>query len=141
MQLNELEGDNMLGINYWAVIVAAFVAFIGSVVWYIIFGKEMAKVSKAFAEAQKQRQPWKMLFVLGEHIVIALVLAYLVVRLDITGWTGAALLGFLLWLGFSATQWVSSIVWEKEPLKKAAIHGGDWLVKLIIIAVILGVWR
>ena len=131
----------MLGIQYWAVVIAALVAFGGSLVWYIIFGRELAKVSKAFAQAQQQKQPWKMLFVLGEHLVIAWVVAYLIVRLDLTGWTNELFLGVLLWLGFSATQWVSSIVFEQEPLKKAAIHGGDWLVKLILIAVILGVWR
>ena len=33
------------------------------------------------------------------------------------------------------------MIFEKEPLRKAAIQGGDWLVKLIVMAVILGVWR
>lgn len=132
----------MPGVNYIAIVVAALVAFVGSFVWYMVFGKELATVSKAFAESQQQnRQPWKMLFVFGEHIVIALVLAYLVARAGIVGWTDAALLGFLLWLGLSAMQWLSSIVYEKEPVKKAAIHAGDWLVKLIVIAVIVGVWR
>jgi predicted Co/Zn/Cd cation transporter (cation efflux family) len=131
----------MLGINYLAVVVAAVVAFVGSLVWYILWGQELAKVSKAFAEAQHQRQPWKMLFVLAEHLVIALVVAYLIAHLDLTGFAHAVILGVLLWLGFSATQWVSSIIFEREPLKKAAIHGGDWLLKLVLIAVIVGVWR
>ena len=132
----------MPGVNYIAIVVAALVAFVGSFVWYMVFGKELATVSKAFAESlQQNRQPWKMLFVFGEHIVIALVLAYLVARAGIAGWADAALLGFLLWLGLSAMQWVSSIVYEKEPVKKAAIHAGDWLVKLIVIAVIVGIWR
>jgi hypothetical protein len=131
----------MLGINYLAVVVAAVVAFVGSLVWYILWGQELAKVSKAFAEAQQQRQPWKMLFVLAEHLVIALVVAYLIAHLDLTGFAHAVILGVLLWLGFSATQWVSSIIFEREPLKKAAIHGGDWLLKLVLIAVIVGVWR
>ena len=39
---------------------------------------------------------------------------------------------------FGINYWM---VFEKEPLRKAAIHGGDWLVKLIVMAVILGVWR
>jgi hypothetical protein len=82
-----------------------------------------------------------MLFVLGEHLVIALVIAYLVARMGLVGWADAALLGFLLWLGLSAMQWVSSIIYEKEPMKKAAIHAGDCLVKLVIIAVIVGVWH
>jgi hypothetical protein len=46
-----------------------------------------------------------------------------------------------LWVGLSAVQWVSSIVWENVPVQMAAIHAGDWLLKLIIIAAIIGVWR
>jgi hypothetical protein len=38
-------------------------------------------------------------------------------------------------------QWVGSMLWENVPLKMAAIHAGDWLVKLVLIAVIVGVWR
>ena len=132
----------MLRINYLAVVVAAVAAFVASTVWYIVFGKELAKVSAAFAEALVQKpQPWKMLVVLGVSLVLALVLAYLVARLGINTWTGAVQLGVLLWIGLSAMQWTSSIVWEKVPLKMAAIHAGDWLVKLLVITVILGVWR
>lgn len=129
-------------INYLAVITAAVAAFVTSTVWYIVFGKELANVSPAFAETLARKpQPLKMLVVIGVGFVIAWVLEYLVVRLDITSWTGAAQLGVLLWLGLSATQWASSIVWEKVPVKMAAIHAGDWLVKLLVISVILGVWR
>ena len=132
----------MLRINYLAVVVAAVAAFAASTVWYVVFGKELAKVSPAFAEALTQKpQPWKMVVVLVVSLVLALVLAYLVARLGITTWTGAAQLGILLWIGLSAMQWTSSIVWEKVPLKMAAIHAGDWLVKLLVITVILGVWR
>jgi hypothetical protein len=42
-----------------------------------------------------------------------------------------------------------ALVWSHERehyelqshLKMAAIHAGDWLVKLMLIAVIVGVWR
>ena len=34
----------MPGINFLAVVVAALAAFVASAVWYIVFGKELAKV-------------------------------------------------------------------------------------------------
>jgi hypothetical protein len=34
-----------------------------------------------------------------------------------------------------------SVLWDNRPWKLAAIHAGDWLVKLLVMAVILGVWR
>jgi hypothetical protein len=131
----------MPGINFLAVVVAALAAFVASVVWYIVFGKELEKVSSAFAEALQQRQPWKQLVVLVESLVLALVLAYFIGLIGDVDWLGALGVGVLLWIGLSAMQWVGSIVWEKAPVKLAAIHAGDWLVKLVLIAVIVGVWR
>ncbi len=131
----------MLGINYLAVVVAAVAAFVASSVWYIVFGKELAKASAAFAEALQKRQPWKMLGVIVQSLVLALVLAYVIGLIGNVDWIGALRLGVLLWIGLSAMQWVGSIMWEKVPLKMAVIHAGDWLVKLVLIAVIVGVWR
>jgi len=131
----------MLGINYWAVVVAAVAAFVASSVWYIVFGKELATASAAFAEARQKPQPWKMLGVLVTSLVLALVLAYFIGLIGNVDWMGAVRVGVLLWIGLSAMQWVGSMLWENVPLKMAAIHAGDWLVKLVLIAVIVGVWH
>ncbi len=132
----------MPDINLLAVFVAALLTFAASFVWYMLLGKQLASVSKAFAESQQHRpQPWKMLYILVEHLVIALILAIIIGRMGLISWSGAVLLGVVLWIGFSATQWISSMVYEQEPLKKAAIHGGDRLIKLIIISGVLGAWR
>lgn len=131
----------MLGIHYWAVVVAAVAAFVASSAWYIVFGKELAKASAAFAEGLQKRQPWKILVVMVQSLVLALVLAYFIGLIGGVDWIGAVRVGVLLWIGLSAVQWVGSMLWEKVPLKMAAIHAGDWLVKLVLIAVIVGVWR
>jgi hypothetical protein len=36
---------------------------------------------------------------------------------------------------------LGSVVHENVPLMLAAIHAGDWLVKPLLMAVIIGVWR
>ncbi|SRR6266567_432526 len=131
----------MSGINVVAVVVAALAAFVASAVWYMVFGRELAKVSAAFAKGLQQRQPWKLLGVLVQSLVLALVLAYLLGLIGKIDWLGALGIGVLLWVGLAAMQWVGSIMWENVPLKMAAIHAGDWLVKLVLIAVIIGVWR
>ena len=131
----------MPAINYWAVLVAGVAAFVVSTVWYIVFGKELAKVALTFAEGMQKRQPWKMLIVILQSVVIALALAYFVGRIGKLDWKGAIWIGILLWIGLSAMQWVGSILWEKVPMKMAVIHAGDWLVKLVVITVIVSVWR
>ena len=129
-------------LNYWAVIVAAAVAFVGSSVWYVVFGNELARVSPVFAELQAQKPAaGRMIAVFAGSLVLSFVVAYLIgLKEDVT-WMGAVGIGCLLWLGLSAVQWMSSMVWEKVPLTMAAIHAGNWLMKLVVISAIVGAWR
>ena len=78
---------------------------------------------------------------LAECLVLALVIAYFIVHLSVNDVWGGVGLGILLWVGLSAMQWTSSIIFENVPVKLAAIHAGDWLMKLLVIAIILGLWR
>ena len=32
------------------------------------------------------------------------------------------------------------MIWEKVPTVTALLHAGDWLLKLIVTAVIVGLW-
>ncbi len=125
------------------VVVAALAAFVLSAVWYGAFGQEMAKLHPAYADAAAAARPpaWKMLVELFRSLVLASVLAHLAVSLGISDWKAAALLGFLLWVGFPVVLWAGAILWENVPAKLAAIHAGDWLAKLVLIAVVVGVWR
>src|SRR5579859_8112810 len=111
------KGSSMLHINFLAVVMAAVLAFAASAIWYIVFGKELAKVSPAFAEGLQKRQPWKMLAVIAQSLVIALVLEYFLGLIGTVDWVGAIGIGVLLWIGFSAMQWVGSIMWENVPFK------------------------
>jgi hypothetical protein len=75
--------------------------------------------------------------VLGEivrTVVITFVIARLIALLGSRDWEDAVRLALWLWFGFSA------IMWEKTPWQVAAIHSGDWLLKTILIALIVGVW-
>jgi hypothetical protein len=69
------------------------------------------------------------------------VLAHFLVLGGVVGWKGAAQVGVWVWIGFPAMIFLSSIVWKNFPLELAAIHGGDWLQKLLLMAIMLSVWR
>ena len=131
----------MLRMNYLAVVVAAVAAFVASSVWYAVFGSawmELRGIDPATA-VDMEAPLWKMLFVVFQSLVVALMLAYFVVHLEIVNWRGAARLAALIWV-FPAMILLGSVVHEGVPLMLAAIHAGDWLVKLFLITVILGVW-
>lgn len=42
-----------------------------------------------------------------------------------------------LWAAFPLVLLTGSVVWENVPPALAAIHAGDWLAKLMVIAVIV----
>jgi heme/copper-type cytochrome/quinol oxidase subunit 2 len=131
----------MRRMNYLAILAAAVAAFVLSSVWYTIFGNawmELRDIDPATA-ANMGTPAWTMLFVIVQSLIVAFMLAYFVVHLGIVDWKGAVRLGALVWV-FPAMILLGSVVHENVPLMLAAIHAGDWLVKLVLMTVILGVW-
>ena len=131
----------MTGINLVAVGVAVLAAFVVSTVWYIVFAKQRRQLSGAAAADMKRPQPLKLAGELLRSFLLAFVLAYLLAHMGVAGLTGAMRLGLVLWIGFPLVLLTGSIMWEGVPWRLAAIHGGDWLVKILLVTAILGVWR
>ena len=138
----QTKGQPVYRTNYLAVVVAAVAAFVASLVWYTVFGSAMMELRgiDPTGAAEAATPVWTMLFVVAQSLVVALMLAYFVAHLGISNLRGAARLGALLWV-FPAMILLGSVVHENVPFMLAAIHAGDWLVKLLLMAVILGVWR
>jgi Protein of unknown function (DUF1761) len=134
----------MPGTNYLAVIVVAVAAFVMSSVYYIIFGKARMKLlgddPDAGADVRKI-EPWKILVELARSFIVALAVAHLIFLGDVVGWIDGLQLGLWIAIGFPVMILVGSVVWDKRPWQLAAIHAGDWLLKLLLMAVVLSVWR
>src|SRR5438477_9606828 len=133
----------MIETNYVAVAVATAAAFAFSAVWYTVFGKARMKLlgndESATADMSKVRTAQK-LFEIFRSLVVVLVVSHLLALAGISGWAEAAKLG--AWLGiFPVMILLGATLWDKRPWKLSAIHGGDWLLKILLVAVILGVWR
>ena len=135
----------MVGINYWAVIVAAVVAFVIGGLWYspILFGRAWMRLRRIddTAAARTKMRPAEILAELARGLVVAAVLAGFVVHLVVVNWAGAIYLGLAVWIGFQATSIIGSVIHENYPWKLYAIHTGDALAKTLVMAVILGVCR
>jgi hypothetical protein len=132
----------MLKINYWAVVVAALAAFLMSSLYYspFLLGNVWIAVDPGSA-AGTTPSIGRVLGELCRTLVITFVIARLLALLGGSDWKGVVRLALWLWFGFSGMMWVGAIMWEKIPWQVAAIHSGDWLLKTILIAVIVGVWR
>lgn len=130
----------MTELNYLAVGVAAVAAFVLSGVWYSLLGDRLARLSPAYADNARS-QAWTAVVEIARNLVLALVFSGLLTWIGIGGAGEAVLLAVVLWVAFPVVLLLGSIFHENVPPKLAAIHVGDWLAKLIVIAVILGVWR
>jgi hypothetical protein len=135
----------MLGINYWAVVVAAAFAFVMGGLWYspLLFGKAWLKLRgmNATAAAVTKMRLGEIVAEFVRGLIVAVVLAGFVVHLGVVNWLGAIYLGLAVWIGFQATSIVGSVIHEHYPLRLYAIHTGDALAKTLVMAVILGAWR
>jgi hypothetical protein len=132
----------MLKTNYWAVAVAALAAFVMSSLYYspLLLGNVWRAMDPG-ATTSATPSIGRVVGEIARTLVITYVLARLIGLLGGTGWKVAGRLALWLWFGFSAMMWVGAIVWERTPWQIAAVHSGDWLLKTLLIAVILGVWR
>lgn len=135
----------MLKMDYLAVVIAAVAAFVVGAVWYspFLFGKEWMELRglDPGAMADMTVPVGQMLAEFARSLVVAYVLARFAVLLKVVDWKGAVQLGVWVWIGFPAMILMGSVMWENVPWMLAAIHAGDWLVKILLMTFILGVWR
>jgi hypothetical protein len=135
----------MRKINFWAVIISAAAAFVLGALWYspLLFGKAYLEVRAVNPVAMADMRPraWELAGEFAKNLVVALVIAYFVVRLGVGDWKNALQLGLWIWVGFQAMLLMGAVLHEHMPWTLYAIHAGDALVKTLLTTVILGVWR
>ncbi len=135
----------MEGINFWAIIATVVISFIASSIYYVVFIKQWASVSKTGAEAAstkaKRPGPIQGLAQIARTLVLTLVVAFLVSNLRIHDAGSAIGLSLILWVGFPVVLLSGSVMWEKSPMKLAVLHAGDSLLTLVIMSLILSLWH
>jgi Protein of unknown function (DUF1761) len=136
----------MVHVNTWAVLVAAVAVFVLGWLWYspLLFFKPWMRLrglDPVAAMAGAKMPVGKLLIELGRCLVLAYVIARFVALLGVSSWMGAVHFGLLLWIGFPAILLTGSVLWDNVPWKVAAIHAGDWLVKMLVIPIIVTVWH
>ena len=136
-----MKRGGMTKVNYLAILVAVIAAFVASSLWYspLLFGKQFIELS-GFDSASAPNA-WKAISELVRTSVLAYVIARLVALLHVSGWKGALREGLWLWVGFPAVLLSGSVLWQRVPSQLAAIHAGDWFIKILLIAVIVSIWR
>ena len=132
----------MLHVNYLAIVSATVAVFVFSAIYYVVLSGPRADLSGApTATSQAGFPAWMMVLELGRAFAVAAMVAVLVSLSGITDVPRALALTLGLWVAFPVVLLVGSIVHESVPVGLAAIHAGDWLVKLLLIGLIVTIWK
>jgi len=136
----------MVHVSYLPVLVAAVVVFVLGWLWYspLLFYKPWMRLrglDPVAAMTGAKMPGGKLVVELARCIILAYVIARFVALLGIGSWLGAVHFGLMVWIGFPVIILTGSVLWENTPWKVAAIHAGDWLVKMLLISIIVTLWH
>ena len=115
---------------------AAGCAVAASIGWYSAFGARLARYDEVYAQPPAPR-PWLLPVELARSSAVATAVSVLADRTGAQGPAAAARLGLGLWATFPVVLLSGSVVHEKVPWQQAAIHAGDWLVKLLLVSAVV----
>ncbi|MEU1720362.1 DUF1761 domain-containing protein [Actinomadura sp. ATCC 39365] len=118
---------------------AAVAAFIVSSVYYALATPFERRRLGAAALDRGRPAPWKAAVELLRTALVAGVFAWIAAQANLLGWPSAMSLAFVAWLGFPLILLTGSVLWERVPVVTAALHAGDWLLKLLLIGAVLGI--
>jgi hypothetical protein len=138
---------SMMGINYWAVLVAAIAAWILGAGYYMALAKPWMAAQGWNSEADMlgpsgKTSPVPFIASFVAELIMAWVLAGII-------WHSAGgqfsirsglIAGFLVWLGFVVTTIGVNYAFAKKPPMLTVIDAGHWLAVLLLMGAILGAW-
>jgi len=130
----------MYAVNLVAVFFVSLLSVVVCWLWYSpwAFGKRWMDLA-AVSEVSLGLQGMVLGFLafLARNYVLAVVLNFARVRTMYEG----ALVGLLVAAGFFVSAQLGEMIHEKKPPRLVLIHGGYFLVSLMVMGAILGIWR
>jgi hypothetical protein len=118
------------------VLVGTVLVFLVGGVYYALVGTRLVA---AGSTAPDRMPPAAVGVEVLRCLVLSAVVTGLGVRVGVDTLLGGLLLGLVLWVGFPLVLWSGAVLHERTPWRLAAIHAGDWLLKLLALGVLVGV--
>ncbi len=123
-----------------SVVIAALSVFVISSIWYGALTPLEARVLGPAAIDRGRPSPPIALVELPRSLLVGAVIAGVARAAHIDSVGSTVLLGLVLWAGFPFVLLTGSVMWDRVPIATALLHAGDWLVKLLVISEIVGLW-
>jgi Protein of unknown function (DUF1761) len=116
-----------------AILTSVVASFVISTVWYSVLDRDRASDGR-------RPSPLQIVAELGRSALVAGAIVGLAKAMDIATIGPMLLLALVLWVAFPFVLLSGSVMWDKVPVATAARHGGDWLIKLLAVGTIVGLW-
>jgi hypothetical protein len=140
---------HFMGINVWAVLVAALATMVIGFLWYspllfarpwmVVMGNDPNDKAK-LAEMQKSAGPMYAMSLVAS-VLSAAVLGKIIAIATVDTALYGMKIGLAVWLGFVTTVQLTNALFSKQPVKLYAINTGYQLVCYLVMGAILGAWR
>jgi Protein of unknown function (DUF1761) len=134
-------------VNYWAVLVSAIAAWVLGAVYYMALAKPWMAAQGWNSEADMlgpsgKTSPLPFVTSFVAELIMAWMLAGILWHVGQGAFTvkNGLISGFLVWLGFVATAISVNYAFSKRSLALIVIDTGHWLIVLLLMGLILGIW-
>ncbi len=124
-----------------SIVISGVSVFLLSAIYYIVLSPGEARaIGPVPPDRGGQPAPSKALLELVRSVLVVAVIAGLARACRPHAVGATVLLGLVLRTGFPLMLLNGSVVWDKLPTATALLHAGDWLLKLLVISAIVGLW-
>ena len=140
---------HFLGVNVWAVLVAAVATMVVGFLWYspALFANSWmklmgydAKDKEKIAEMQKSAGPSYFMSLIAS-ILAAFVLGKLITVSGFSNAVDGLKIGLVVWLGFVTTVQFTNALFSRQRNRLYMINTGYQLVSYVVMGAIMGAWR
>jgi hypothetical protein len=115
-----------------AILTSVVASFVISTVWYSVLDRDRASDGRP--------SPLRIAAEFGRSALVAGAIVGLAKAMDIATIGPMLLLALVLWAAFPFVLLSGSVMWDRVAVATAARHGGDWLIKLVAVGTIVGLW-
>jgi hypothetical protein len=129
-------------INWLAVVVGAVLNMAIGAAWYGAYAKPwLAGIGKTYEEVQAEQTPRDYAVALLNSLLMSFMLANVIRWAGATTLLGGLVTGLVMWVGFTGFSFAANHAFEGRALNMWWINSGMYLVGLIVMGAILGVWQ
>jgi hypothetical protein len=133
----------MFEVNWLAVLVAGVINMAVGSVWYspLMFLKPWMATLHKKPEMKEGNMGMMYIQMFVSALIMGYVMAMLTKLLHIMTIDMGIMLGFWVWLGFIATAGYNYVLFEQKPIKGYLINVGYYLVVLLLVGALMGIWQ